>query len=219
MREVVVLIHGLWKTGNDTWRLRQRLVKAGYECKKFRYQSLRHSPEENARRLHQFVSEIDAPVVHFVCHSLGGIVLLKYFDLHPSLKRGRIVMLGSPVNGSQVAKRLSKHWFSRWLIGRNANEGLLGASPVWNSWRDIGIIAGTMPIGMGLLSGRLPLPHDGTVTVSETVLHGATDFITLPVSHTGLLYSSKVAQQTITFLRAGKFGDEVGNMLLESEPT
>lgn len=218
MREVVVLIHGLWKTGNDSWRLRQRLQKSGYECKKFSYPSLRLSPEENARRLHQFVATIDAPVIHFVCHSLGGIVLLKYFDLHPSLTRGRVVLLGSPVNGSQVARRLSKHWYSGWLVGRSTDEGLLGDAPVWNSWRDIGIIAGTLPIGAGLLSGRLPLPHDGTVTVSETVLHGATDFIALPVTHTGLLYSSKVAQQTITFLRAGKFGDEVGNMLLESEP-
>lgn len=219
MREVVVLIHGLWKTGSDMWRLQQRLQKAGYDCRKFKYQSLKQSPEENARRLHQFVSSIDAPVIHFVCHSLGGIVLLRYFDCHPSLKRGRVVLLGSPVNGSQVAIRLSKHWYSRWLIGRSANEGLLGAQPVWNSWRDIGLIAGTMPIGVGLLSGGLNKPHDGTVSVNETVLHGATDFITLPVTHTGLLYSAKVAQQTITFLRAGKFGDEAGNFLLETEPT
>lgn len=219
MREVVVLIHGLWKTGGDMWRLRRRLEKAGYECRNFKYHSLKNSPEENARRLHQFVSTLDAPVIHYVCHSLGGIVLLRYFDLHPNLIRGRVVLLGSPVNGSEVAKRLSKHWYSRWLIGRSANEGLLGAGPVWNSWRDIGIISGTMPVGIGLLSGRLPSPHDGTVSVSETVLHGATDFISLPVTHTGLLYSTKVAQQTITFLRAGKFGDEAGNLLFESEPT
>lgn len=219
MREAVVLIHGLWKTGSDMWRLRQRLEKAGYECYKFKYQSLKYSPEENARRLHQLVSSIDVPVIHFVCHSLGGIVLLRYFDLHPSLTRGRVVMLGSPVNGSQVAMRLSKHWYSRWLIGRSGNDGLLEGGPVWNSWRDIGIIAGTMPVGIGLASGRLESPHDGTVSVSETVLQGATDFITLPVTHTGLLYSSSVSQQTITFLRSGKFGDEAGNFLFESEPT
>lgn len=219
MREVVVLVHGLWKTGSDMWRLRQRLEKAGYECHKFSYQSLRHSPEENARRLHQLVSSIDARVIHFVCHSLGGIVLLRYFDLHPSLIRGRVVLLGSPVNGSQVAQRLSKHWYSRWLIGRSGTDGLLAGGPVWNSWRDIGVIAGTMPVGIGLLSGRLESPHDGTVSVSETVLQGATDFITLPVTHTGLLYSSSASQQTITFLRSGKFGDEAGNFLLESEPT
>lgn len=218
MREVVVLIHGLWKTGSDMWRLRQRLEKAGYECHHFKYKSLRRSPDENARQLHQFVSSIDAPVIHYVCHSLGGVVLLNYFDLHPSLKRGRAVLLGSPVNGSEVAKRLSRHWYSRWLVGHSADDGMLGSGPEWNSWRELGVIAGTMPVGVGLLFGRLSLPHDGTVTVSETELHGATDFITLPVSHTGLLYSFKVAQQTITFLRAGKFGDEAGNLLLEGEP-
>lgn len=219
MREVVVLIHGLWKTGSDMWRLQQRLQKAGYECRKFKYNSLTASPEENARRLHQLVASIDSPVIHFVCHSLGGIVLLRYFDLHPSLAQGRVVMLGSPVNGSQVAIRLSRHWYSRWLVGRSGSDGLLGNGPTWNSCRDIGIIAGTVPIGVGVLSGKLVLPHDGTVSVSETELHGATDFITLPVTHTGLLYSSKVSQQTITFLRVGKFGDETGDLLLESEPT
>jgi len=218
MREVVVLIHGLWKTGSDMWRLRQRLEKAGYECHKFSYRSLTRSPEENARHLHHFVSTIDVPVIHYVCHSLGGVVLLRYFDLHPNLTRGRVVLLGSPVNGSQVARRLSRHWYSRWMIGHSGNEGLMGKGPEWNSWRDLGVIAGTLPVGVGLISGRLPVPHDGTVCVSETELHGATDFITLPVTHTGLLYSSKVAQQTITFLRAGKFGDEAGNFLLESEP-
>lgn len=219
MREVVVLIHGLWKTGSDMWRLRQRLDKAGYDCRKFKYHSLTASPEDNARRLHQLVTSIDSPVIHFVCHSLGGVVLLRYFDLHPSLTRGRVVLLGSPVNGSQVASRLSRHWYLRWLVGRSATDGLLGNGAMWNSWRDIGIIAGTIPIGIGVLSGRLALPHDGTVSVSETVLHGATDFITLPVTHTGLLYSSTVSQQTITFLRAGKFGDETGDFLLESELT
>lgn len=219
MREVVILIHGIWKTGADMWRLRQRLEKAGYECHKFSYPSLRHSPEENARKLHNFVCSIDAPVIHYVCHSLGGVVLLHYFDLHPSLIRGRIVLLGSPVNGSLVGKRLSRHWYTRWLVGHSQNDAGLGGGPVWNSWREIGIIAGTLPLGVGLISGRLPLPHDGTVSVSEAELHGATDFLTLPVSHTGLLYSAAVARQTITFLRAGKFGDEAGNLLLESELT
>jgi len=200
------------------WRLRQRLEKAGYECHRFSYRSLRRSPEENARQLHQFVSNIDAPVIHYVCHSLGGIVLLRYFDLHPNLTRGRIVLLGSPVNGSQVARRLSLHWYSRWLIGHSGSDELVGKGAEWKSWRDLGVIAGTMPLGVGVLSGLLPLPHDGTVTVSEAELHGATDFITLAVTHTGLLYSAKVAQQTITFLRAGKFGDEAGNLLFESEP-
>lgn len=217
MREVVVLIHGLWKSGSDMWRLQQRLEKAGYECKRFKYKSLRRNPEENARQLHQFVSRIDAKVIHYVCHSLGGLVLLNYFDLHPDLTRGRVVLLGSPVNGSQVAKRLSKRWFSRWLVGHSVTDGLLDRVPEWNSWRELGVIAGTLPIGVGLLSGWLPTPHDGTVTVDECELHGATDFITMPVSHTGLLYSAKVAQQVITFLRAGKFGDEAGNLLLESE--
>ena len=80
----------------------------------------------------------------------------------------------------------------------------------------MGIISGDFPIGVGLLVGGPTLPHDGTVSVEETYLGGATDYITLTVSHFGLLYSGSVAIQVITFLRAGKFADEASNLLLDA---
>ena len=198
------------------FRLRQRLTDVGYECHQFRYPSLKRSPEENAERLYKFVHSLDAPVVHFVCHSLGGLVLLHLFDKHIIEKKGRVVFLGVPVNGSQVARRLSSTILTRWTMGKSIEHGLLGDRPVWKKWRDIGLISGNMPLGIGLLVGGPPLPHDGTVSVEETYLGGATDYLTLPVSHFGLLYSGEVAAQTVTFLRAGKFGDEATNLLFDA---
>lgn len=198
------------------FRIRKRLTNAGYECHQFRYPSLKCSPEENAERLNRFAHAIDAPVVHFVCHSLGGLVLLHLFDKHIIEKRGRVVFLGVPVNGSQVARRLSSSIITRWTVGKSIYHGLLGDRPVWKKWRDIGLISGNMPIGIGLVVGGPALPHDGTVAVEETYLGGATDYLTLPVSHFGLLYSEEVATQVITFLRAGKFGDEATNLLFDA---
>lgn len=198
------------------FRLRQRLTDVGYECHQFRYPSLKRSPEENAERLYKFVHSIDAPVVHFVCHSLGGLVLLHLFDKHIIEKKGRVVFLGVPVNGSQVAHRLSSTIVTRWTMGKSTEHGLLGDRPVWKKWRDIGLISGNMPLGIGLLVGGPALPHDGTVSVEETYLGGATDYLTLPVSHFGLLYSEGVATQVVTFLRAGKFGDEASNLLFDA---
>ena len=216
MREAVVLVHGIWLNGAEMWRLRQRLRQAGYDCYQFKYPSLKQTPQQNAEALSRFVQTIDARVVNFVCHSLGGIVLLHLFDQHLQNRPGRIVLLGSPVNGSEVARRLYSTRFTRWTLGRSVESGLLGGRPVWMKWRDLGIIAVTLPLGVGLMLGGPGWPHDGTVSVEETYLGGATDYITLPVSHFGLLYSEEVAIQVVTFLRAGKFGDEATNLLFDA---
>ena len=216
MKEAVILVHGIWMNGIEMFRLRQRLTDAGYECYQFRYSSLKCSPQENAERLHKFTNSINAQVVHFVCHSLGGLVMLHLFDKHIVEKKGRVVFLGVPVNGSQVARRLSSTAVTRWMVGKSIDHGLLGDRPVWKKCRDLGVISGDFPLGIGLIVGGVPLPHDGTVSVEETYLGGATDYITMPITHLGLLYSESVAIQVVTFLRAGKFGDEATNLLFDA---
>lgn len=199
----------------DMWRLRHHLAGAGYECHSYRYHIWGKPPSSIASRLHQYVEKLDAPVVHFVGHSFGGIVLLHMFDQFPFSRDGRIVLMGSPVNGSTVSRRLSKVPITRWSLGKATDRGLLGGVPEWKGWQDIGIIAGTFPLGVGLVAGGPSFPHDGTVSVEETQLKGATDSIVLPVSHTGMLLSTRVATQVVTFLRSGKFGDEVVTPLLD----
>jgi len=200
----------------DMWRLRQHLSGAGYDCHIFKYQIWGKPPAQIADRLHRYVETMDAPVVHFVGHSFGGIVLMHMFDQFPFIRDGRIVLMGTPVNGSVVAKRLSRLPITRWTLGKTTQQGILGDVPDWRGWRDVGIIAGTFPFGAGLFAGGPEAPHDGTVSVDETRFKRATDFIALPVSHTGMLLSARVATQVVTFLRAGKFGDYVGTPLLDS---
>jgi len=200
----------------DMWRLRQHLSWSGYECHIFKYQIWGKPPAQIADRLHQYVETIDAPVVHFVGHSFGGIVLMHMFDQFPFSSDGRIVLMGSPVNGSVVGTRLSRSVVTRWTLGKTTQQGILGDVPPWKGWQDVGIIAGTFPLGAGLLTGGPAAPHDGTVSVDETRLRRATDFIALPVSHMGMLFSTRAAIQVVTFLRAGKFADYVGTPLLDS---
>jgi hypothetical protein len=84
-------------------------------------------------------------------------------------------------------------------------EVLPGRARVWNGARDLGVIAGDWPLGLGRLVGALDGPHDGAVTVAETRLAGATDHIVLPVSHSAMVLSSAVVRQTVGFLRDGRF--------------
>ena len=207
MREAVVLVHGIWMNGLEFWRLRQKLERAGYECHVFKYHVWGKSLAETAACLHEFTETIDAPIVHFVGHSLGGIVLMHLFDQFPFTKEGRIVLLASPVNGSVVAKRLNHTSVTRWALGQSMELGLGGDVPAWRGWRDIGTISGSFPLGVGLLVGGLDLPHDGTVSVEETGLKGATDSLVLPVSHLAILFSADVAEQVVIFLQTGGFDE------------
>jgi len=143
---------------------------------------------------------------HVVAHSLGGVVTLETYVRHPGLPPGRIVLLGSPVQGSRAARAVA-----RWSMGPRILGGLAVAElcrPVdrrWNLPREIGLVAGSGNLGLGRLFAELPLPNDGTVCVDETRLPGATAHIVLEVSHTGMLVSTAVASAVVRFLRHGSF--------------
>lgn len=216
MKEAVVLVHGVWSNGVDLWRLRHRLKQSGYDCYNFNYHVWGQPPAELAQRLKQQAERIIAPRVHFIGHSYGGIILLHLFDQFPCISKGRIVLLGCPANGSAVSQRLARTPLTRWLLGKGRQRGLLGDAPGWKGWQDLGIIAGTFPLGIGLVAGGPEAPHDGTVAVSETQLRGASDFIALPVSHSGMLLSPQVAHEVITFLRSGHFDQDTVTPLLNS---
>jgi pimeloyl-ACP methyl ester carboxylesterase len=218
MREAVVLVHGLWSVaGVDLLRLRNQLMKAGYECHSFNYHVWGKPPAKIAVKLHEFIEKIDAPVVHIVAHSFGGIVTLHLFDQFPFSKKGRIVLLASPVNGSAVGKRISASPVTRWMLGQSHMNGLSGDIPQWKGWQDIGVIAGNIPIGLGLVAGGPELPHDGTVSVEEAQLKGATDSVVMSVSHLGMLMSTQVAAQVVVFLQTGKFDQDTTTALFDAE--
>lgn len=193
-------------TGLEMGVLRHRIQRNGFHAVRFPYQSLRIPLSENISLLQKFVEQQDSSVVHFVGHSLGGVVILRLFQEFPDQRPGRIVLLGSPVRGCHAARHLSRTAFGRVLLGQSLGPELLDGMPDWDGRRELGIIAGTLGVGMGrVVGGDVPTPCDGTVAVCETELPGAADHIALPVSHTSMLVSADVAHQVCTFLRAGHF--------------
>lgn len=204
MREFVICTHGIWMKGWVMRPLSRYLRIHGHECKEFSYQSISRTPKQNALRLGQFVDTLDADIIHFVAHSLGGIILLHYFQAFDAAKPGRVVMLGTPLVGSQVARHMSKHKFIKNnMLGESANT-LLGNIPTWKGTRPLAIFAGTRGKGLGLMLGAgLERPNDGTVAVSETLIDNCTLHIEVPYSHTGMLLSKSVAVSVDEFLRTG----------------
>lgn len=205
--EILVLLHGLWMSGPESKILKWRLEKEhGFRTAQFSYASVGASPAENAARLNEFLETLSADKVHLVGHSLGGLVIVRWLKTYSPKRPGRFVCIGAPLVGSAAARGLAGTPFGPWAMGKSLTDELLeGDNCDWTCEYELGSIAGTRPFGMGRLFGDLDYPHDGTVSVSETRLPGATDHICLPVTHTGMLFSPEVAEQVAHFLRHGRF--------------
>lgn len=207
MREAVVLIHGIWMTGAEMFLLRRRLSQCGFDCFNYRYKSLRRTPRENATNLNTYLQTIQAEVVHLVAHSLGGIVLLHLFDQYPQQKPGRVVMLATPISGSEAAQKVASSQWLQHLLGRSIERGLLGDAPHWQSERELGMIAGTQGFGLGklIMLGKLQQPNDGTIRLDATCSNEIKDHMALPYSHHGMLFARPVAKAVCRFLQSGCF--------------
>jgi len=204
MREVVVCTHGIWMKGWAMKPLTHYLKNHGHECVEYSYQSVRRSPKENALMLGEFVQSLDADIVHFVAHSYGGLILLHYFQLFDTAKPGRVVMMGSPITGSGVARYVSKNKILKNNMLGKSSDTLLGGAPSWKGTHPLAVIAGTKGYGLGqMLGAPLEKPNDGTVAVSETRVSNCTVHLQVPFSHTGLLLSKEVAAVVDEFIRTG----------------
>jgi pimeloyl-ACP methyl ester carboxylesterase len=168
----------------------------------------------SGRALAEFLGRSRADTVHLVGHSMGGLVILELFEGIESgrlanghlLPPGRVVLLGSPVRGSRAARKVAQLPLGLRVLGQTAREVLLPQrEPTWRGVRDLGVIAGNLPVGFGRLVGPFDEPNDGTVMVSETLLPGAREQLTVRASHSALVYSRRVAQLTAAFLRGGRF--------------
>ncbi|HEX6995003.1 MAG TPA: alpha/beta hydrolase [Gammaproteobacteria bacterium] len=205
-RDTVVVVHGLWMPGWETLLLRRRLEAAGYATVQFAYPTIRCGLDENVDRLAAFVAEVPGRRIHFVGHSLGGVLVLKLFERAPLVRAGRVVCLGSPLTGTHAGRVLESWPLGRRIAGRCIHDLIeCGGCEAWSGATELGIIAGDVPLGGGRLLGGLEKPHDGTVSVSETRLPGATEHIVLHCTHMSMLWSPVVAKHVVHFLRDGRF--------------
>ena len=205
-RAVTVLVHGLWTHGLLMEPQRRFLADEGIEAICYSYPSVRLTLTQNADRLAKFAHSLDAATVHWVGHSLGGLIILHMFGRDSTLMPGRAVLLGTPYGGSHSGDTLARSALGTRMLGRSIREWSRLQKQAQFPGREIGVIAGTMPVGLGRLVARnLPRPNDGAVTVAETRVPAACDRIELPVSHTGMLFSRRVAKQTAAFIRTGRF--------------
>jgi len=205
--DMAIYVHGLWLSGRESLFLRRRLeAEFGLTVHRFRYPTVSSRMLDVAERLDAFVRELGPRRVHFIGHSLGGLVIYRFLERFPEQPPGSVVFLGTPSVECRAAMRAGRmSWAAKLLGSAIAEELLERRERQWRVGRPLGIIAGTRPMGLGQFFASFDEECDGTVGVSETKLPGATDHITLPVSHMGMLLSARVAKQVGRFLEDGHF--------------
>ena len=205
-REPVVLVHGLWLTGSAMGYVAWRLRRGGFRPHSYSYHSVRRSLRENAEALRAFSDKIPGDTVHFVGHSLGGVIIQAMLAYCPPPRAGRVVTLCAPHRGNRAAEQLARQRWGRRMLGASLADLLDGGAPPCDlSTRELGVIRGDRSFGTGRLFTRLEGPNDGVVLLSEAELPGAADSLTLHASHSGILLSREAAANIDHFLRFGRF--------------
>jgi len=199
----VVLAHGLWVPALVMTPLAARLHAAGLRCHLFGYPGRERPLEAHAERLARFARSVGP--AHFVGHSLGGLVVLEALERHREAKAGIVVLMGAPVRGNFAGRRLAQHGWGRWFLGASEPLWREGRSARWTRPEPLGVLAGSLPIGLGRLLGALPGVNDGVVRVEETAVDGMRERVVLPVGHSAMLVSARVAAQVVSFLGDAHF--------------
>jgi hypothetical protein len=213
----VVLLHGLAGNSRLLRKMERALQRAGFATLNLDYKSRKHPLEMLAEDIHPAITAFAENVgeLHFVTHSMGGLLARVYLARYRHARLARVVMLGPPNNGSEVAEFLRDLAPYRAFFGPAGQQvgtgqrELLAELPLPDC--AVGIIAGDRTISPVSSYFILPRPNDGKVSVASTRLEGMTDHIVLNTSHTLMLVRRPTIEQTIFFLREGRFDqDETG---------
>lgn len=211
--EFVILLHGIGRTNKSMKKIEKALIKDGYIVKNINYSSTKKNissiVENELKEVVQDCIDKKANKIHFVTHSMGGIVVRYFLQNNKIPKNSNIVMLSPPNNGSEISDHLKDWYVYKKIYGPAGQELGKEKSGILNELKpikdcNIGIIAGNKSIEPWfsfLLSGK----DDGKVAVESTKLEEMTDFIVFHDTHTFIMYDKKVINEIRHFLKYGKF--------------
>lgn len=210
--ETVVLVHGLGRTRVSMTLLGSRIGAAGYRVVNIGYPSTREPMERVVELLKADLDECcgELETLHFVTHSMGGIVVRRFLAKYSPEHQGRVVMLSPPSQGSEIVDTFGDSPLRRLLLGpsgsRLGTDSLSIPNRLGPAEFELGIIAGNRTLNP-ITSWLIPGPDDGKVAVDRARVEGA-EFLVVPYSHTFIMNRQEVADEVVSFLRSGKFTRE-----------
>ena len=207
--DTIIFIHGLGRTSLSMMHLQKIFERDGYKTLNIHYASHKQSIEESATYLKKIIKKnVDnSSTLHFVTHSLGGLVVRTCLKDEKSAHVGRVVMMCPPNQGSELATCLQNYWLYKKILGPAGQQ--LGIDfddyphqlgPVHFQ---LGVIAGSK--SWSFLSHIFPDENDGRLTINRAKIEGMTDFLVVPCGHTLIMYNRLVIKQIRHFLKTGSF--------------
>ena len=221
--EGVVLLHGLGRTSACMRRMAEALAEAGYHVENVDYPS-RTAPiaqlaDEAIGRALAEPRLQPCTRIHFVTHSLGGILVRSYCSRHRIGRLGRVVMLGPPNRGSEVVDHLRKWRLFRKFYGPAGCELGTDADSTPNTLGpvdfELGVIAGDQSINW-INSLMIAGPDDGKVSLERTKVVGMKAWLVIHATHPFLMTNREAIEGTLSFLKTGMFNDSVAESLTDS---
>jgi len=211
--ECVILLHGLARTDASMNLMESSLEQSGYQIVNHTYPSREKTIEELAKEVPVAVSQCpeNSAKIHFVTHSMGGLLLRQHLQAHTIDSLDKVVMLGPPNNGSEIVDELGQYDFYKVINGpaglqmgtsKQSVPNSLGAWP--ENAGDLGVIAGEKSINL-FLSYLIPDKDDGKVSVESTKLEGMADHKVMATTHPMMMRNKKVIEQVKLFLKNGEF--------------
>ncbi len=205
--ETVILLHGIGRTDKSMAGMEKALQEADFKTFNIHYPSRKQPIDTLAVFVSEKLKSLQTDKIHFVTHSMGGLIVRTLLENHRPDNLGRIVMLAPPNHGSEIADYYGGTVLYKWFYGPAGQELTTSSVRARNEKIDyeLGIIAGSTnwhyPSAWFLIDG----PSDGPVSIESTRLPGMKDHFTLPAAHTFIMDNKKVQAQTVHFLRHGHF--------------
>ncbi|MEM7791428.1 MAG: alpha/beta fold hydrolase [Verrucomicrobiota bacterium] len=211
-KESVVLLHGLSRTSASMKKIEKALTQEGYVVHNINYPSRSGTIEALAAEIRSRILKLtsDDTKVHFVTHSMGGIIVRQIQKAEPIENIGRAVMLSPPNHGSEVVDKLDEIWLlnkfkvpARSQLGTKAGGFVKSLGPVDF---EVGVLTGDRSINW-ILSTMIPGKDDGKVSLESAKVEGMKDYKVIHASHPFIMRKKGAIKETISFLKTGSFLD------------
>ncbi len=213
--EGVILLHGLCRTPASMAKLATELTSAGFTVANVGYDSRRHSIAELAdRAIGPALASPrlrDCSKIHFVTHSMGGLLVRSYFKQHPADRLGRVVMLAPPNQGSEIVDKLGSWFLFQKINGPAGAE--LGTSLESTPNRlgpvnfECGVITGDRSLNW-INSLLIPGSDDGKVSLARSQVAGMKEHLVIHTTHPFIMKNREAIRHTLRFLQAGTFNEK-----------